>query len=137
MKQKIIINNKLDDINILSEKVEDLGEKLNLGMQTIFAVNLSLDEILTNIISYAYQDGKNHEIEISFEILSEDLTITIIDDGIAFDPLQNPPPETDLDLDEREIGGLGIHFVKEKMDQVDYHRSENKNILTLKKNIRS
>ena len=63
------------------------------------------------------------------------MQIQIEDDGKEFNPLSYAEPDTDLSLDDRKIGGLGIHFVRKIMDDITYIRSDNKNILTLKKNI--
>jgi anti-sigma regulatory factor (Ser/Thr protein kinase) len=95
-----------------------------------------LEELITNTIFYAYRDKKKHDITIDFMLENDTLRIRLEDDGMEFNPLLSDEPE-DLDkpVEDRKIGGLGIHFVKKLMDNVDYHRYENKNILTLIKKI--
>jgi anti-sigma regulatory factor (Ser/Thr protein kinase) len=92
---------------------------------------LSLEEIIVNIISYAFPEDKNDEIMI--EILEKDanLTIEVIDQGIPFNPIDTKDPDINAPLEERRIGGLGIFFVKQLTDELIYERRENKNILTL------
>jgi sigma-B regulation protein RsbU (phosphoserine phosphatase) len=98
-------------------------------------MNMMFDEILNNIISYAYNDEKEHEIDINVELSGNLLAVTISDDGRPFDPFGARTPDTTLSLEEREIGGLGIHLVRNMMDKVTYGRKENKNVVTLVKHL--
>lgn len=99
-------------------------------------VSIALEEVLINIVSYAYEDTGN--IDIIYELTTEpkkELSVTIIDEGKEFDPLKKEDPNiTDL-YKERKIGGLGIYMTKEIMDEVTYLRKDNKNILQLRKNL--
>ena len=100
-------------------------------------VQVVLEEVLSNIIFYAYDDNEDHEIEITMEIIEEHLklTIVIVDDGLPFNPLKVEKPDTSLALQDREIGGLGIHLVINLMDEVKYERREEQNVITLTKQI--
>jgi anti-sigma regulatory factor (Ser/Thr protein kinase) len=98
-------------------------------------VNLVFDEILSNIISYAYQDDAGHEIKIGIDLTAEKLLVSIEDDGIPFNPFAREEPDTSLPIEDREIGGLGIHLVKNVMDEVTYHRRQDANLLVLSKNL--
>ena len=93
------------------------------------------DELLNNIISYAYPDEDEHEIEIRIELSGNDLVITIADDGIPFNPFQKEDPNIKLSIEDREIGGLGIHLVRQMTDKVSYQRKIDKNVVTLVKTI--
>ncbi len=93
--------------------------------------NLIFDEVLNNVISYAYHDDGDHDIEIRMELAGERLLVTLADDGVPFNPLSVMAPRTDLALEEREIGGLGIHLVRNLVDEVSYQRRIDKNVLTL------
>ena len=93
------------------------------------------DELLNNIISYAYQDDEEHEIEVRVEAAGERLVVSIADDGIPFNPFDAAKPDTGLALEERTLGGLGIHLVLKVMDKVAYQRRTNKNVLTLVKKL--
>ena len=98
-------------------------------------VNLVFDEILTNIISYAYQDDAPHEIVIGVELTPTTLVVNIEDDGIPFNPFAREEPDTSLSIEERDVGGLGIHLVKNVMDEATYHRRQDANLLVLSKNL--
>ena len=95
-------------------------------------INLSLDELITNTVSYGYQDTDEHEIRITLTEQDESLAVVVEDDGMAFDPFTAAPvPDLEADLEERRIGGLGVYFVKTLMDEVAYERVDNSNRITL------
>ena len=93
------------------------------------------DELINNIISYAYSDKEEHDIEIKIEFFGDRLSITITDDGIPFNPFEAKKPDTELSLEDREIGGLGIHLVRNLMDKVSYKHHIGKNVISLTKQI--
>ena len=96
-------------------------------------IDLAVEEIFVNIANYAYAPASGSVvINIAIE---EDAVIRFEDTGKFFNPLQHPDPDLDKPLMEREIGGLGILFVKKTMDKVDYSRTDNKNILTMTKRL--
>jgi len=97
--------------------------------------NLIFDELLNNVISYAFDDDKEHVIDVAVSLEQKRLVVTIADDGRPFNPFGRIPPETGLPLDDREVGGLGLHLVKNVMDDVTYERLGTKNVATLIKNI--
>jgi sigma-B regulation protein RsbU (phosphoserine phosphatase) len=129
------IKNKRDEIAVLTENVKHFFAVHKIPEQAAFQIDLSLDELLTNTISYGYQDTGEHEIVVKFVLLNETLTVEIRDDGIPFNPLEQPEPDLTRNIEERPIGGLGIHLVRKTMDAADYRREGNYNILTIKKNI--
>ncbi len=98
---------------------------------------LIFDELLSNVISYAFPDEGDHEISAHIEFVAERLTVTISDDGLPFNPLSAKTPDTKADLEDRELGGLGIHLVRSLVDDVAYHRRIDKNVLTLVKHLDS
>jgi len=97
------------------------------------SVNLVLDELLNNVISYAFADEADHEIEVSFELSNDRLSVTISDDGVPFNPFAGSPPDTGLSIEQREMGGLGIHLVRKMMDEVSYNRRTDGNVVILVK----
>ena len=99
------------------------------------SLNLALEEAISNVINYAYNDEKEHLIQLVFSLNSKELAIQIIDDGVEFNPILKEDSKSDLPLEERNIGGLGILFIKKVMDQLHYERKGNKNIFTIIKNI--
>jgi len=94
-------------------------------------LKLIFDELLNNVISYAYRDDAEHDIETRVELTGKRLTVTISDDGVPFNPLSLATPDTNLSLEEREIGGLGIHLVRNLVDDVSYQRRIDKNVMTM------
>lgn len=94
-------------------------------------INLILEELLTNIIFYGYQDHAQHVIYITFEKGDSDITLTIEDDAMAFNPLEQEAIDLDTLLEDKPIGGLGIHFVKNLTQSLDYERTAEGNILKM------
>ena len=95
-------------------------------------LNLSLDELITNTVSYGYRDADEHDIRVTLTERDGALVTVLEDDGIAFDPFTSAPaPDLEADVEERRIGGLGVYFVKTLMDDVAYERIDNCNRITL------
>ena len=97
------------------------------------AVDLALEEWTTNIISYAYADRRDHWIVFRLMMAAGEARVEIEDDGREFNPLTRPPVDTNVPLEQRGIGGLGIHMIIKLMDAVEYRRVDGRNILTLRK----
>ena len=133
--KKITISNRLDQLEILANTLESISGEWGISMNAALNLNLVLEELVTNIIFYGYNDTNEHEINIHLSYHDKIVQIQIEDDGREFNPLLSAEPDTGIALDDRKIGGLGIHFVRKIMDDITYTRSDNKNILTMKKNI--
>ena len=131
IKSSIKIVNDLINIDRAVKWFEEYALDNELPNMIIQKFNIALDEILNNIITYGYRDEEENEIEISIELRNERLIIIISDHGIPFNPFQKESPDTDLSIEERAIGGLGIHIVKSLMDEYNYKRHVDKNIVTL------
>jgi len=112
---------------------ESFGDEKDIPLPIIHKICIVIDELLSNIISYAYQDKKEHTVDIKIKLNGERLEIKITDDGFPFNPLVMLPPDTKLGLEERELGGLGIHLVKNIMDEYQYTRLKGENIIVLVK----
>jgi len=130
-----VLVNQRAEIQRLGEIAERFGADNGLSDDEVMSVNLVLDELVTNIMDYGYDDGGRHEIRVTMTAEHGTLTIEVEDDARAFDPLAAPPPDLDLPLEERPIGGLGIHIVRSVMNTVEYQRREGHNILTMRKTI--
>jgi anti-sigma regulatory factor (Ser/Thr protein kinase) len=113
--------------------VEDLGETLGLAQKTVFAITLAIEEIFTNIVSYGFKDDHDHVIVVTLNREDGTLVIRIEDDGEPFNPENARKPDVNCPLEESKIGGLGIHLAKKMMDEFEYERRRNKNIITMKK----
>ena len=130
------IPSQVDAIESALDPVSEVLRELGVEHKVAYKVRLALDEILVNVASYAY-DGGEGEIEISYEISDDprQITITIIDSGKPFNPLEADEPEFSSDINQRKIGGLGIYIVRKMMDDIIYRRENNQNILIIKKSI--
>ncbi len=129
--RRIVIKNHLPEIAAVNEKFETFAEEFGVPRPIAMKFNLIFDEVLNNIISYAYCDDGEHDIEVKMELAGERLIVTVTDDGVPFNPLSVATPRTDLALEDREAGGLGIHLVRNLVDDVSYQRRIDKNVLTL------
>jgi anti-sigma regulatory factor (Ser/Thr protein kinase) len=127
------LENKITELLRMSQALEAFGQLHQIPAKVLHAANLSLDEILTNIISYGYDDGNEHQIILRFALETGELILEVEDDGRPFNPLELPEPDTTSPLEERPVGGLGIHFVRKLMDAVEYSRKDGKNLLVMKK----
>ena len=127
------LKNSLAELSTLCEKLEGVGEALGLSRRSLFEVNLALDELFTNIISYGFADQSEHIIHVRISSDNHLLTVEIEDDGIAFNPVERQEPNLPCELEECKVGGLGIHLVKNLVDEVAYRRWGDRNVLTLKK----
>ncbi|WP_187301348.1 ATP-binding protein [Aureimonas sp. AU20] len=96
-------------------------------------LGLALDELLTNTVSYGYLDGGWHEILVELDVAPGCVDVSVRDDGRAFDPLLAPEPDLAVELEERQVGGLGIHFVRTLADEISYERERGWNVLRLRK----
>ena len=127
------LKSKLSELTTLCRYLEDCGNVMELPQKCLLELNLGLDELFSNIISYGFEDESEHQIKFSLAKNRETLVVKVEDDGIPFNPLDVTGPEVSQDLESINIGGLGIHLVKEMMDDIDYKRVEGKNKLILKK----
>ena len=129
--------NQFIEIDRVNEKFNAFAKKCGLDVSVKRKVNLVFDELLNNIISYAFQDNMEHQIGIEVKYQPSKLEITISDDGTPFNIFESPTPNTELPLEARPIGGLGIYLVQQVMDEHHYHRDKDKNISTLIKLLKS
>ncbi|MGD2187878.1 MAG: ATP-binding protein [Desulfobacterales bacterium] len=130
------LKSKLSELDALCQNLEEFGQSCGLSKKCIFEANLALDELFTNIISYGFNDKNEHTIQITISVQNDELVVHIEDDGIPFNPTKVESPDLECTIDECRIGGLGIHLAKNLMDDVCYQRCKDRNILTLRKNIK-
>ena len=133
MSKNILINNNLSEIEKLSKAVAEFGKINNLSSEVIYDVRLALEEVVSNIINYGFEDNYEHQISIEMNLQGETLTMKIKDDGKPFNPLEVKSTNLEKPFDEREIGGMGIHIVRKLMDKILYKREEGNNVLQLTK----
>ncbi len=131
----IILHNDVQEVPVMTEFVEKTAEQAHLDPSVTMSLTLAIEEAVANIMKYAYPEGEVGPIEINATINDGSLSFTIKDSGTPFDPTQVKKADITLSAEERKIGGLGIHLIRNIMDTVEYHHSSNQNILTLTKNI--
>ena len=123
--------NDLSEIPRLAARVEEFCVERKISAKIVNRFNLSLDEVLTNIISHGLTQGR-HEIAVSVALQDGNLVANVSDDGSPFDPLSAPTPDIRAPIEERKIGGLGIHLLRTLMDAVEYRRADGRNHLTFR-----
>lgn len=122
----------LEEIGRLAECVEVFGEENELPMKVVFNLNLAFDELITNVISYGLEGAADESITVRLNLIDGVLVAEIEDTGRPFDPFEDAPdPDTESDIADRPIGGLGVHLVKTLIPQVGYRRDAGKNHVTL------
>ena len=120
-----------EELERINGAIEEFGEREDWPPKMLFRVNLVLEEVGLNVMTHGQEAGAS-ELEVFLTSDAETTTIEIVDDGPRFDPLQDAPlPDPEASLDERPIGGLGIHLVRTMMDEVSYRYEDGKNRLTL------
>ncbi len=128
---KMKIETRLDELNRLFDAVRNFGEREDWPTETVFLIDLALEELTLNTMNHGH-DGGLHEIEIAVKSEPEAITIEITDDGRPFDPLNDAPqPDVGAAIEDRPVGGLGIHLVRTMMDEMSYRREGDKNRITL------
>lgn len=132
LKKRIVIKNSAKDLIHAAEEITALCSKWNIPDLICNRVNLVVEELVLNTISYGYSDNANHEIFLDLESGKDSISLQITDDAKEFNPTQAKEVNTHLEINEREIGGLGIHLVKNLTDKFTYERSDSKNIVRIK-----
>jgi sigma-B regulation protein RsbU (phosphoserine phosphatase) len=134
-KVEIKLTNELTELEKIVAQIEELSDEWNIPAKTVMEINLVLEELFTNIVFYAFDDKEPHSITVEMALMEpHTLQIRLEDDGKPFNLLEKQMGEVfEQTVDERPIGGLGIHFVKKMMDGVAYERSGNNNIVILTK----
>jgi serine phosphatase RsbU (regulator of sigma subunit)/anti-sigma regulatory factor (Ser/Thr protein kinase) len=130
---EIKLTNKPAEIERLSQVLGTFGARHGLAPKVIDDLNLALEEILSNAISFAYTDNREHEIRVCLKLQPGEIRAEVEDDGQPFNPLEVPEPDISKPLQERPVGGLGIHLVRKLMDGIDYRRASERNLLTVTK----
>ncbi|MEE9420566.1 MAG: ATP-binding protein [Desulfatiglandaceae bacterium] len=131
----IEIKNDLAEIEGLFQALDQYGKTYHFSSKLLFDLHLVLDELLTNVIKYGYDDKGDHRIVVCLSSNPEEVVLRVEDDGRPFNPVTREAPDTSQALEQKPIGGLGIHLVKTLMDIVEYARENDKNILVIKKKL--
>ena len=137
LSRNLTLPNDINTIPQLNEYIDSVCEDMGLDMATSMSLNLALEEAVVNVMNYAYPEGTKGTVNIETIADNTQITFIISDSGKFFDPTAKEEVDTTLSAEERPIGGLGIHLIRQIMNHVVYERKDDKNILKLSKNISS
>lgn len=127
--------NTLEDSKRVIHRLENFMVDHAISFSIINKLLMCVDEIVTNIVTHAYKDKDEHTVYLESRVEDGRITIEFRDDGVAFDPTQQRGPDTTLSIEERDIGGLGLHLVKKLTDKMEYEREGDYNVLKITKKI--
>jgi len=136
MKKSIVLENDTQEVPRLNVFVEDVCQAVGFDETVTMEVKVAVEEAVVNVMKYAYPPGQNGDVSIEAASNDMRLKITIVDSGKPFDPTVQGEVDTTLSAKERNIGGLGIHIMRQNMDSINYERMDNLNVLTLRKKIK-
>lgn len=131
---KINLTNNISDLTILVTKLEQFFEENNTSSISM-PMTLILEELYTNTITHGASDGRDVFIEVNLSIDKDELIMIYEDNGIPFNVLELPDPDLTASIENREVGGLGVHYVKTLTDSVEYEYVEKHNVLKMKKKL--
>lgn len=135
----LTLKNDLAELERVAAAVDAFGKRRNLPATALFDLHLALDEVLTNVVSYGYDDDREHEIVVRLMLPARDgsqlIEVEVEDDGRPFNPLEAAAPDVTAPVEERPIGGLGIYLVRRVMDDLEYQRRQDKNVLVMRKTV--
>lgn len=126
---------KVDNLHLVLEFLESELESHECSMKISTALAIAIEELFVNVASYSYPDSKG-DCTLKLDFDGDDCIMTLVDNGIPFDPVAKADPDITLSAEEREIGGLGILMVKKTMDDMKYERKDDQNILVMRKKIK-
>ena len=135
MKQELVFKNEEEELMRVAEFMEGVCDELQLDMHVSMKLQLAIEEMVTNVIFYAYPEGTCADITLTVESDGKELTFMLSDSGKPFDPTAKEDADIDVNPMDREQGGMGILIVKNIMNEVTYQRLGDINQLTMKKKL--
>ena len=129
------ITNQRDQIDTVRKFFDDYSKENKLTEKTVHDIQMALDELLTNIVNYGYEDTDEHQIDIHFGVNDDAVKVEIVDDSKPYNILEKDNPDISLSMEDKPIGGLGIFLIKKLMAHVDYYTEEGKNHLVMTKEL--
>ena len=134
--EEIVIEARRENLDQVLGFMDAHLERRDCPMKVMLQLDIAVEELFVNIANYAYGDQVGQAvIQLQEEHDPEGISITFIDEGMPFDPLAKPDPDVTLGAMDRSVGGLGIYMVKKSMDDMKYRYEDNRNILTIRKNL--
>ena len=135
MRKSIVLATNLQEVPRLNAFVDEVCRLVGFDEEGTMQIKVAVEEAVVNVMKYAYPPGQRGDVTI--EAVSNDIRLkfVIIDSGKPFDPTVQSEVDTTLSAQERRIGGLGIHIMRQNMDSINYERIDALNVLTLRKKI--
>lgn len=131
---QITLSAELKSLSIFRGLVKTACQNVQgINEQTLYDLQLAVDEVCTNIITHGYEEMDPGSIIMSIDVELDQVLISITDFGHVFEPVEPPAPDLTLDIDEREAGGLGLFFIFTSVDEIKYESSETGNVTKLLK----
>ena len=131
--QTLSLDNDLEELPKLHAAIEQFFQRLLLNSELAGEMQLVAEELLVNTIEYGYKDQKKHRITIDLSHQNQLFSLTLIDDAMAFNPLEVSPPELGLAIEDCAVGGLGLPLIKALSDSQHYRYENEQNIVTINK----
>lgn len=133
--RQLIVKNQLEDLMTINAFLEELGTEWEIPDAMVMTLLLVIEEAFTNVVNYAFTDDLAHDIELKVVKQDDLIRLSLLDDGVPYDPTGKEDPDTGLSVQERQIGGLGIFLIKQMMDHVTYERRDGRNVLIMEKQL--
>jgi anti-sigma regulatory factor (Ser/Thr protein kinase) len=135
---RLELNNDVEELGRLAAGLEEFGQAHGLSADLVGELNLVLEELVTNTFNYGAEDGRDPagvKAQVDLAVAEGEVRVRLSDTARPYDPLQRETPDLDVPLEEREIGGLGVHLVRTLMDHVEYRLEDGRNVLVMSKRI--
>lgn len=137
LQRSVTLANDVQDIPQLAAFVDEVCEAVGFDSILTMQMNLAMEEAVVNVMNYAYPKGTKGDVCIEAKAENGELQFMIVDSGTPFDPTAKEDVDTTLSAEERPIGGLGIFLVRQLMDDISYEYKDGKNMLTLRKKVKT
>ena len=134
-KGTIVLRSDMPEVERLAAEVSRFADAHGIPPEAAGDLNLALEEVVANVIMHAYPQGGAHDIRVEITADNDRLTAQVEDDGVYFDPLRRADPDITLPIEKRSVGGLGLFFVRQVMDELSYSREAGRNRLTMAKRV--
>ena len=135
MRKTIVLPNDTQEVPRLNAFVEEVCQTVGFDDMVTMEIKLAVEEAVVNVMTYAYAPGQSGDVTVEAALNNVRMKFTIIDSGKPFDPTVQAEVDTTLSAKQRNIGGLGIHIIRQNMDSINYERIDGHNVLTLRKKI--
>lgn len=132
---EIILNHQPEARARLLKALEAFAAEHQLPAKVVQAADLALEEHLANVFKHGYADDPERQVQVSFHCAKGRVQIEVADDAPPFNPLNRPPVDTTIPLEQRPVGGLGVHLMRQFMDSLEYRREGGRNILHMSKRL--